>query len=677
MLRRFASLFTIVAAMLVLALPWTAQPPRAQIVPLNPIERANIQLALDNLDHMIDDILAGLPARPRTEAEARRKQATEAEMEKLRAIHSNLTEMLRDNRLRSVPGLREGRPRKYRQGGQVSSPWAAYCDDQTEVLDDKTWVGCREGDILVDASVLDPGAGTAIDESTQAGWEQKYRLQHIIAHEKMHEITVREAVERLHAQRSWEQKTPAQRAQLEREAKRNAATKDTHAEVYLWQKRVLLWRKRTLEDRLKALQRQKPPDKSAIDDLKTKIKWLADQHDTLETAMRNATSDHQFDPLETCGWPRGIRDGVIKLYLTSPGAYLRLDGRLTAGRTRDQTVGEFVWMGEAQKEAPITEPAASILVMPHTLFTDLHVQPEACVLLRERVGEVQVVDPKADLPALLAELTQMPPPPEPPALDDPPQEQTPAEPCPPTEKPEPIIVGRNDQVGSSARLRGKAASAAIGLVSGLLGGGGSSRAEEGPSLARCRIRERDMALFEDAASGVGLRAAVRRAGRDLVVFTRVDRSPDKGTFQAAYLQDAEGRTVAPSAVDICDLWGEWSASVSWTRSTYVDGALVNRESGGWSREGRFSIPGLRSSPERPDGLWRRLGFSGASHGARQVALRWRLPPEATREADLVVHVTRPGQDPVSTTPFVLRLDEAGGGAGVRPAEPRACPRSAG
>jgi hypothetical protein len=104
------------------------------------------------------------------------------------------------------------------------------------------------------------------------------------------------------------------------------------------------------------------------------------------------------------------------------------------------------------------------------------------------------------------------------------------------------------------------------------------------------------------------------------------------------------------------MWGEWKLTVSWTRDTYVDGELVKHEAGGWAQQGKFTIPGMASTASAPDGLWKRLGFSNASHGARKVALQYKLPAGGG-PVDAIIHVTRPSTDPVTTVPFALRMVE--------------------
>ncbi|MFA6984680.1 MAG: hypothetical protein WC213_00545 [Arenimonas sp.] len=248
--------------------------------------------------------------------------------------------------------------------------------------------------------------------------------------------------------------------------------------------------------------------------------------------------------------------------------------------------------------------------------------------------------------------------------------------CPDPALRKPIQVGPNAKVGSGARAKAKAKSTALNLVGGLLGGGGNrgggGGGNDGPRLAKCKIKDSEMTVFTDPETGIALKVGAKRDKNGLVVFSEVDKSSDNGTFQAAVLENANGDVMAPQDVDICELWGEWKLTVSWTKTTYVDNQVVKQESGGWQKTGLFTLPG---SMESGDGIWQRLGFSNASHGARMVAMRYRLPPPETGDGPLstVIHVTRPGRDPVDTVPFGLNFDEGPDGIVFTRERPSDCP----
>lgn len=214
----------------------------------------------------------------------------------------------------------------------------------------------------------------------------------------------------------------------------------------------------------------------------------------------------------------------------------------------------------------------------------------------------------------------------------------------------PIVVGPNSQVGSGARLRDQA----VGAIAGALGMRGGD--DDGPSVENCRFDPNEMQAFGDPQTGVSMKVAARRNGDTVTVCAQVAQSPDQGTFQAAYLDDMQGQQQAPRDVDICRLYGQWRLSVGWTRSTYTNGALTSRETGGWTRQGQLDMPGL--SPGS-DAIWKRLGFSNASRGAQMARFRFTVPRQrmGPNGMGVVIHITRPNQDPVTTTPFAMVMRE--------------------
>ena len=207
-----------------------------------------------------------------------------------------------------------------------------------------------------------------------------------------------------------------------------------------------------------------------------------------------------------------------------------------------------------------------------------------------------------------------------------------------------------------------------GLVGGMVpgGGGGGGSGSGGPQVADCRIKESEKTVFTDPGTGISLRVGAKRAGRTLVVFADVLKSPDSGTFQGGWIEKPNGDLQAPAKADICSLWGEWSLTVSWTRTTYVNDQVVSRESGGYANGGSFDLPGMISTDAAPAGFWKQLGFSNASHGARGVALQYSIPTTELTGAPmhLLIHVTRPSGNPVMTQPFDLLLNEGPGGIAV-------------
>ncbi|MDB5472374.1 MAG: hypothetical protein JWR84_3934 [Caulobacter sp.] len=241
-------------------------------------------------------------------------------------------------------------------------------------------------------------------------------------------------------------------------------------------------------------------------------------------------------------------------------------------------------------------------------------------------------------------------------------------PCPPKQGRKPITVGSNGKVGSGAKLAKDLGKQAIGMLGGALGlggGGGGGGDSDGPPLYKCRIKDSEMTVFDDPATGVSLKVGAKRGKGDVVnLFANIAKSPDQGTFQTAFLEKPNGpnagQVQAPFDVGPCDLWGEWKLTVSWTKDTYVDGQHVDHQEGGWSETGKFVIPGMLSKESAPTGMWRQMGFSSASHGAREAFMAFHVPPGGG-PLTFVVHVTRPGGDPVTTAPFVMTMTETAPG----------------
>lgn len=222
---------------------------------------------------------------------------------------------------------------------------------------------------------------------------------------------------------------------------------------------------------------------------------------------------------------------------------------------------------------------------------------------------------------------------------------------------QPIEVGPNNKVGSGAYQSEKIKGVVIGKLRGLLGGGGGSKSS-GPKTRKDRIKKRNKTGHENAASDTAIRAGAHFRKGEFTVSAELLKSPDNGTFQTIYLQDAEGRRLMPSGYDLYKLYRNWSLTVSWTKDTYVDGQQVAHEAGGWQESwtedmGEVANPQDGSTPE--SSAWHQLGFSNASHGARSIGARFALDEEALMAApiNVVVHISRPGEDPVMTTPFLF------------------------
>lgn len=215
----------------------------------------------------------------------------------------------------------------------------------------------------------------------------------------------------------------------------------------------------------------------------------------------------------------------------------------------------------------------------------------------------------------------------------------------------PITVGPREAVGKKSAARKVAGGVLGSLLGGSRGGGRSDR----PKTSRDPTRKQDYAMFAAAGGGIETGARATWAEDSLLVSTRIEDAPDKGTFQTVFLQTCDGRRLYPHRHEIYRLWGEASLSVSWSRTSTVDGRVFSRQSGGWSDTwtedfGSLARHAGSNLPAVP-ATWRQLGFDRAEGGARQLGSWFRLSPAELSElgeVSLFAHITMPGENPVTT-----------------------------
>lgn len=301
--------------------------------------------------------------------------------------------------------------------------------------------------------------------------------------------------------------------------------------------------------------------------------------------------------------------------------------------------------------------------------------------------------------------------------------------CPDPRADKPITVGDNSEIGSGARIKDKVTGAVGGLIGGLLGGGGggglpglpggSARREtpgfgapagggEEPRLAPDPIPDDEKQTFVDDGTGAKVALGGRMTPDGLQISATLVEAPGNGTFQAVFLEDSLGRRMAPDRYDIYDLYRDWTLTVSWTFDRWVNGQHVEHREGGWSEQGRDYLARF-FVPAGGNGLWKELGFDKAVNGIKSLGIHfptiawqglktWRSAPSAPplpgnmgvrmhsrdrpghgeaellAQADaptvaphlnLVVHVTRPEEDPVTTVPLIWRIVPVEGGRSVR------------
>ncbi|NQW12390.1 MAG: hypothetical protein HQ481_21200 [Alphaproteobacteria bacterium] len=248
----------------------------------------------------------------------------------------------------------------------------------------------------------------------------------------------------------------------------------------------------------------------------------------------------------------------------------------------------------------------------------------------------------------------------------------------------PITVGENSEVGTGARTKDKIKETLGGLVGGgaggLFGGGGGGGAgnwggggggsgglfggggsdDSGPSIETedDPIAKQDKRIFTDPASGTSIAVGTRMTEDGLLVSTDILETPDDGTFQTVYLMDPEGRKAGPVRYGIYEMYYDWKLTVWWTYDRWVDGQHVEHKAGGWSEDGR-NILGSYKVPQGKDGIWNKMGFGNAVKGIKGLGTLFPVDAATLKTVPmtLVVHITKPGEDTVTTTPFVVALSE--------------------
>jgi len=240
---------------------------------------------------------------------------------------------------------------------------------------------------------------------------------------------------------------------------------------------------------------------------------------------------------------------------------------------------------------------------------------------------------------------------------------------------EPLEVGANGDVGCSAKLKEKVKETAGGLLSGavggFLGGGGSPFGGGGSPFGSSPggsgggkdietkddpIPQESKRVFTDAATGTKIAVGTKMTPDGLQVSTDILDAPCDGTFQSVHLMDAQGNLAGPTRYDVYEMYQDWKLTVSWTYDRWVNGQHVEHKQGGWSEETR-NILGTFSVPHGRDGIWGRMRFGTAVEGIKSLGAFFPAGPRMfkTQPMTLVVHVTNPDAEPVTTIPFVIGL----------------------
>ena len=244
----------------------------------------------------------------------------------------------------------------------------------------------------------------------------------------------------------------------------------------------------------------------------------------------------------------------------------------------------------------------------------------------------------------------------------------------------PITVGANSEVGSGGKLREKVSEFAGGALGGLppglggggipglggSGGGGGGPADlsgtgpgggvQEPQLATDPVPDDRKILLTDAATGTKIRVGMVPTPHGIQVSSTIVEAPGDGTFQTIYVQDSEGHKAGPIGYTIYELYQDWKLTVTWTYDRWVNGEHVEHREGGWSESGR-NILDTFTVPMENDGVWNKLGFSTATQGVKSLGTLFPVGRELLQSTPMtvVIHVTQPDKDPVTTIPFVISV----------------------
>ena len=239
--------------------------------------------------------------------------------------------------------------------------------------------------------------------------------------------------------------------------------------------------------------------------------------------------------------------------------------------------------------------------------------------------------------------------------------------CPQQSANQSIVVGANDDIGSSANFKEKTKKKVAGMASkaltGLLGIGGGGGRSEGPVTYKDPVKNSRKLKLANKQDKREIRLGGTFTEDGLLISTDIKKAPGKGTFHTVYLENQRGWRLQPIRLYLYEIWRDWKLSVSWTRDTYVDGELVKHEQGGWTEGWRELIAKGQETEYAQVPIWQQLGFNTAVSGARSLGTLFPMTPEmlADEAINLVIHVTQPKSDPVVTVPYVftVSLDDKG------------------
>lgn len=247
---------------------------------------------------------------------------------------------------------------------------------------------------------------------------------------------------------------------------------------------------------------------------------------------------------------------------------------------------------------------------------------------------------------------------------------------------QPATIGPKETFGNSAEKKAlEAGKAVMGLFGGLLGGGGGDGdgggspfgmmpggGDSGPDLVDNPIKDAmQRYALPDAQTAIKAAARYRDDGK-LLVSVEVDESPDDGVVHQVELQ-----RLTPNDDGSCTLqvmrpgqWLHYGIYEKWWTKLRIQ-TFVNDGSGwkktsdtgwmDWESGTNVLETGRIPASEIPNTAWGSMGADRAMGGPRAAGALFDPGKPALYEKPaperIVVHVTKPESDPVTTVPFAL------------------------
>jgi len=240
---------------------------------------------------------------------------------------------------------------------------------------------------------------------------------------------------------------------------------------------------------------------------------------------------------------------------------------------------------------------------------------------------------------------------------------------------EAVAIGPREKFGyGEEQQRAEVGRAALGVIGGFLGGRGGSAGASPPAAAGPRLVDdpvADKQTFTDARTGTAIKVGGQyRPDGKLVVSVDVDSADDKGVVHQAAMErlqrmpDGSCRRQVAEPVEWLHyaIWEDWWAKIRIQRYESVDGGPWRRtHDSGWQDWGsgtQLRGSGTLRADQIPGTAWGSMGADRAFGGPRSAGAVFdpgkpHVVGQPAGNERLVVHVTQPGKDPVTTVPFTL------------------------